>query len=73
MLKFWIITIAILAVFTAILGKLSFGHYRRMNSDKMWKEQGMRTRYWQGVVIMSFGLTVLTIFLLRWANVLMFE
>ena len=72
MIKFWIILFLLLAIFTFIIGKVSLKHYKKENSEKMWRQQGMRTRYWQGVILVSFGLTSLTVFILKWTHVITF-
>ncbi len=45
--------------------KYSYNYYRKNTSDKMWKLWGLRTPYWEGVVIVSSGLTVIVSILLK--------
>ena len=66
--KFWILLLSLLAIFTFVLYKISIKRYRNENSDKMWKQYGMRTRYWQLVVLVSFGVTCFTMLVLKWTN-----
>lgn len=62
----------IFLVITLLTVKLSWESYRKENSERMWKLWGMRTMYWQGVIIISSGLTILTMLLLKWSNILVF-
>ena len=48
-----------------IVYKYSYKYYRKNTSDKMWKLWGFRTHYWEGVVIVSSGLTVIVSILLK--------
>ena len=70
MLIFWTIAVIFLIIFTLIISKLSLKFYKKENSEKMWKEFGIRTRYWQGVILVSLLLTFLVMFLLKWSNIL---
>ena len=70
MREFWITGIALFMIFTFLIAKLSLKHYKKENGDKMWKQFGIRTRYWQVVVLGSLALTFLVLFLLKWTNIL---
>ncbi len=70
MTKFWIITISLLVVFTALIAWVLLNHYKRQNSEKMWKLWVFRIGHWEGIVLVSCGLTILTLFLLKWTNLL---
>lgn len=72
MVNFWIIAGILLVAFTILLSKLTLKHYKGQNSDKMWKQFGMRTRYYQLVVLVSFGLTTLVMVALKYTNVITF-
>ena len=72
MVKLWIIAGVIWLVLTLIVTKFTLKNYKKENSEKMWKLWGMRTMYWQGVIIISSGLTFLIIILLKWGNILTF-
>ena len=48
-----------------IVYKYSYNYYRKNTSAKMWKLWGFRTHYWEGVVIVSSGLTVIVLILLK--------
>jgi len=41
-----------------LIYRLSYKHFRKNTSDKMWKQWGMRTPYWEGVVILSTVVTM---------------
>jgi hypothetical protein len=72
MVKLWIIAGVIFLVLTLIIVKFTLKKYKKENSEKMWKLWGMRTMYWQGVIIMSSLLTFLIMLLLKWSNMLSF-
>ncbi len=48
-----------------IVYKYSYNYYRKNTKEKMWKLWGMKTVYWEGVVIVSSGLTVIVSILLK--------
>ena len=48
-----------------IVYKYSYNYYRKNTKEKMWKLWGMKTVYWEGVVIVSSGLTVIVLILLK--------
>ncbi len=48
-----------------IVYKYSYNYYRKNTMEKMWKLWGMKTMYWEGVVIVSSGLTVIVSILLK--------
>ena len=48
-----------------IVYKYSYNYYRKNTSDKMWKLWGLRTPYWEGVVIVSSGLTAIVLILIK--------
>ena len=48
-----------------IVYKYSYNYYRKNTKEKMWKLWGMKTMYWEGVVIVSGGLTVIVSILLK--------
>jgi hypothetical protein len=39
---------------------------------KMWKHGATRLSYWQAAILYSIGFTAITMFLLKWGNVLTF-
>ena len=50
----------IFLVSITVLYKISYNHFREKTSDKKWKGQwGMKTSYWEGVVILGFGITMI--------------
>jgi hypothetical protein len=48
-----------------IVYKYYYNYYRKNTKEKMWKLWGMKTMYWEGVVIVSSGLTVIVSILLK--------
>ncbi len=48
-----------------IVYKYSYNYYQKNTSDKMWKLWGLRTPYWEGVVIVSSGLTAIVLLLIK--------
>ena len=45
--------------------RYSYNYFRKETSDKMWKLWGLQTPYWEGVVIVSFGVTTVIMLLLK--------
>ena len=48
-----------------IVYKYSYNYYRKNTKEKMWKLWGMKTVYWEGVVIVSSGLTAIVLLLIK--------
>jgi len=62
-------------IFLAIIflyWKLTNEYGKKTYGKKLWKQWSTRTYYWEGAVMISSGLTVAILFLLRWGNVLTF-
>lgn len=70
MLTFWILSTSLLVFFTLLLGKFSLKYYKKNISEKTWKQQGLRTRYWQGIILAGFILTCITIYILKLTDLL---
>lgn len=72
--KSWLIGIIILIFLIVIFlyWKVSIGPFKREYGEKRRKIWGQRTFYWEGVIYGSTGITILLLFLLKWANVLTF-
>ncbi|MCJ7756685.1 MAG: hypothetical protein MUP24_00955 [Gillisia sp.] len=72
--KIWVIVIAIslFLINTFLFWRITAGHRKKEYGKKMWKLWGARTFYWQGAIYVSTGVTILIMFLLKWANVLTF-
>ena len=73
MTKFWIITILLIAVFAVLITKVSWNNYKKQNRKNTWKIWGLRMAYWEGIVWVSSGLIIVTLFLLKWTNLLTFK
>ncbi|MFV8225762.1 hypothetical protein [Christiangramia aquimixticola] len=72
--KFWIVIIA-LSIFLLsnfIFWRITAGHRERKYDEKSWKLRGERTFFWQGAIYVSTGVTILILFLLKWAEILKF-
>jgi len=48
-----------------VVYKYSYNYYRKKTNEKMWKLWGMKTVYWEGVVIVSSGLTVIVLLIIK--------
>ena len=60
-----IIFILVFLITLYILYRYSYNYFRKETSDKMWKLWGIQTPYWEGVVILSFGITTVVVLLLK--------
>ncbi len=72
--KIWVLLIAILIflVFAYLIWRLTSGDLKKEYGTAMWNHWPSRLYYWQGVVLYGVALTLITMFLLKWANVLTF-
>ena len=63
---------SLIIVYTVITALVRLNYYKRQNSEKMWRLLGLRISFWQEAVLISIGLTIFTLFLLKWTNLLSF-
>lgn len=70
--KIWGIAIIIFLVITFLFWRSTKEHFQKEYGKKVWKQWGSRLFYWQGVIFVSTGGTLLIMFLLKWGNVLNF-
>ena len=72
--KIWVLVIAVLIflVFAFLVWKLTSGEIKKEYGTRMWNQWPNRLYYWQGVVLYGIGLTLITMLLLKWGNVLTF-
>ena len=72
--KKWILLIAILIflVFTFLFWRLTSGYAKKGYGTKIWNLWPTRLYYWQAAILYSIGFTAITMFLLKWGNVLKF-
>ena len=72
--KTWLILIAtsLFLIITFLYYIMTRGYAEKEYGKEMWKQWGTRTFYWQGALLVSGGVTVLIILLLKWLNVLTF-
>lgn len=68
----WVIVISLYLIITFLFWRLTNGHFKKEYGEKMFKLWGTKTFYWQGILLISGGLTVVIIFLLKWANIFNF-
>ena len=61
----FLIFILVFLITLDIVYRYSYKYFRKEISDKMWKLWGLRTPYWEGVVIVSFGVTTVIMLLLK--------
>lgn len=72
--KTWILLTAalIFVLFIFIYWRLTHGYAKKKYGMKVWKHWPMRLSYWQSAVLYSVGFTFLTMFLLKWSDILTF-
>jgi hypothetical protein len=61
----FLIFILVFLITLYIVYRYSYNYFKKETSDKMWKLWGLRTPYWEGVVIVSFGVTTIIVLLLK--------
>jgi hypothetical protein len=72
MTKTWVIAISLFLIITFLFWRLTSGHFKKEYGKRLWEKWGTRLFYWQGAIYTSTGITILIMFLLKWANVLTF-
>ncbi|WP_290700095.1 hypothetical protein [Lacinutrix sp.] len=70
--KIWIIATLLFLIITFVFWRLSNRYYKKEYGKKMWKLWVTKTFYWQGVILISGGITIATLFALKFGNVLTF-
>ena len=72
MVKIWITATVLFLLITFLFWKLTIGHFKKDYNNKMWRLTGTKTFYWQGTLLISGGLTLLTMFLLKALHIFTF-
>lgn len=67
--------IAIIGVLIFLIGvflfwKLSRGYAKKVYGEKMWNHWPTKLAYWQAAILYSVGFTAITMYLLKWGQVL---
>jgi hypothetical protein len=72
--KKWIVVIALLIflVFIFLFWRLTRGYAKTGYGTKLWTHWPTRLSYWQAALLYSMGLTMITLFLLKWSKILTF-
>lgn len=70
----WVLGIAILLflVFLFLFWKVTASDAKKEYGSKMWNQWTTRLYYWQAAILYSVGGTVITMYLLKWVNILAF-
>ena len=70
----WVVVLAIsiFILFTFLYYQLTRGYAKKEYGLKIWKHWPSQLYYWQGAILYSVGFTAITMFLLKWINVLTF-
>jgi len=72
MTTIWIIIISLFLLFNYLFWRITNPSFVKEYGDNKAKLWGPRAYYWQFGIYISTGLTLLTIFLLKWGDVLTF-
>ncbi|PWK19242.1 hypothetical protein [Xanthomarina spongicola] len=67
-----LIAILIFLIFIFLFWVLTSGYAKKEYGTKVWKHWPTRLSYWQAAILYSMGLTAITMFLLKWGNLLNF-
>ncbi len=72
--KKWILLIVVLifVLYTFLILRLGGAYYKKEYGTKMWKQWPTRLYNWQAAIFYSLILTTITLFLLKWTNILTF-
>ena len=69
-----------MCIISTSVAKLQFIHHLKVQnyfknevfSKGTWKTGVTKLSYWQGAILVSSGVTILIVFILKWANILAF-
>jgi hypothetical protein len=67
---FWIISIPLFLIVTAVIVKFTLKKFREESDDREWRLWAGRSTYWQLVSLCSFGITLFLMFILKWTDVI---
>jgi len=67
-----IIAISIFLISFFIYWKVMSYYSKKEQGEKMYKQWNAKLYFWQGAIFTSTGITFLTMFILKWTNVLTF-
>ena len=67
-----LIAILILVIYAFLFWRFTGGDVKKEYGTKMWKHWTTRLYFWQAVILYSVGFTIITMFLLKWGNILTF-
>jgi hypothetical protein len=67
-----LMAILIFLIFTFLFWVLTRGYAKKKYGAKMWKHWPTRLSYWQAAILYSVGFTFITMYLLKWGNILTF-
>lgn len=67
-----LIVLLIFLIFIFVFWKLTSDYAKKGYGPKMWKHPPTRLAYWQAAILYCMGFTIITMFLLKWANILTF-
>jgi hypothetical protein len=70
--KAWILAIAItlFVTITLIIWRVTLKYFRKKHGTDRKTIWGARLYYWQEIIYLSTGITILVLFLLKWANII---
>lgn len=72
MVKIYILAGIIFILLTLITAKITITMSKKDVSEKMWSLWGLRTMYWQAVILISGTLTYAVMMLLKSSNIVTF-
>ena len=72
MVKIWILAGFIFLILTFITAKITLNMSKKDTNEKMWKLWGLRTMYWQTVILISGSLTYAVMMMLKSNNIVTF-
>tara|TARA_B110000093_G_C12894679_1_gene377673 strand:+ start:85 stop:306 length:222 start_codon:yes stop_codon:yes gene_type:complete len=69
----WIIAVGLFLIILFFYWRISKNYFKNeVFSKGTWKTGVTKLSYWQGAILVSSGVTILIIFILKWANILAF-
>ena len=61
----FLIFILVFLITLCLVYKFSYNYFRKETNDNMWRLWGLKTPYWEGVVIVSIGITIVITLMLK--------
>lgn len=66
----WFITIALLVGYTVMSGLIILNYFKGKIGERVRKRMGIQIYFWQEAVLLGMIMTAITLYVLKWADLL---